>query len=139
DLRVGLNIFLGHFGHDIRWSDAVNANIESSPLHRKSFGELNHSSLTGYIRSEVHETSQAKDGGIINDAAALPLYHLAANCARAQKISLQICINDAIPLFFGQIHKGLHDINTSVIDQNVDLTKARDSLIGHGLNVFCSQ
>src|SRR5262249_25057797 len=75
------------------------------------------------IGSEASVSCDTCNGANVDDAAVLTRNHAARDGLRDKKAAAQVCIEDRVPIFPGNIEGGFADIAARVVYKNVELAE----------------
>src|SRR5947207_9943345 len=133
---------LGHRCFDDCGADGVDANPFSCVFQRGGPGETDDAMFTGNINSSTSSTHQTRDGRHIHDGAGGSLLqHLLNFEFQAQPRSLQIDIDDLVPIFFSLFNDGFPiAFDACVVESDVETSEFFDGFLDQRLNIggFCS-
>src|ERR1700722_4177516 len=107
-------------------------------LSRQSTRKPNDGTLGCNVVSQVIQTSEKGNRRNIYHRSGTQLHHVRHDQLRAMEDALQVDVVHAVPLLFCHFQEGLPRIDTGVVNQNVDSSKALDRILNnrrHGIAV----
>jgi hypothetical protein len=110
--------------------EAVDGDAVRPPVIGKAHGKLANAAAAGTVRRKARITEDAGNGADVDDAAVAMLHHSARDGLRDKEGAAQIGVKYEIPIVPRDIERGLPDIATGVVHQDVDLRK-------HGVYLLC--
>src|SRR5579859_3831116 len=107
------------------WSDVVDGDIVGSQLLADGAGHHTQASFGAAVRRVIGHGQVFVDRRDIDDTSSgLALDHLASCGLRAEKGSLQVNIEDTIPVLFGDIQKWAVNLHAGVVDHDIQPVEA---------------
>ena len=80
---------------------------------------------------QVLETGKERDGRNIHNRTRSLLNHVGHNKFRAMKDALQVDVLHGVPMFFCHFQEGLPGIDSGVINQDIDASKAGNGILNN--------
>src|SRR5215813_6740441 len=125
-------------GREVRvnppWENRIDLNIVLGPEHRQALGELHYPAFGRRIGRRNAATENRRHGADVDDFAPTRLTHVWVDCTGTQEDPSEVGMQHLLPLLQRVILRRLADIDTGVIDQNIDAAKCLDSRFYHGLH-----
>ncbi len=115
--------------------DDIDLNIIFGPGYGQAFGELHHPAFTRCISQYMAAAEDRVHRAVVDDFATAGLFHRLVDRLRAQKRAAQIGLQDTLPLRRCKLVRLFANIDTGVVDQNINSAKCSDRLGHHGLNI----
>src|SRR5262249_24842093 len=116
------------------WENCVDLNIVLGPEDRQTLGKLHYPALGRRIGWRDTAAEDRRHRANVDDFAPTRLTHVRIYRTRAQEDPSEVGVQHLRPLRQRVILRCLADVDTGVVDQNIDAAECFDTGFYHGLH-----
>ena len=125
-----------HIGDDEARSDSVGTDTASAELLCDALCQTDHTSLRSGVVRLTCVARDTDDAGHVDDATATLLDHDGGDSVDEVEGTLEVDVDDEVPLLFGHTHHQPVTGDTSVVDEDVDTAEVCDDCFDELVSIF---